>query len=103
MSESERSDSLTWDEYLRRFIAVGYLCLIVSSACLYFSIQEQLPPGEDYNTLNAMLMMCARLAGLTAFFIGALSLYNKKFGHGTILFVTSNGLPIISLYFNGYM
>lgn len=104
MNETPETPAIPdWQETLKKIIIAGYICLLISSICLYLSMRDFGDPGSSARTMSALWMMGARCAGLASFFIGALSLFNQRWVHGTLFFSGSVGLPILSLYLRGYI
>ncbi|MCB0334400.1 MAG: hypothetical protein KDD55_12920 [Bdellovibrionales bacterium] len=91
-----------WPATLKKVIIAGYICLAISSLCLYLSIHGFGGDGPS-RTASALWMMTARTAGMGAFFIGALSLFNQRWIHGIVLFLGSVVLPMLSLYVRGFI
>ncbi|MCB9030010.1 MAG: hypothetical protein H6619_03085 [Deltaproteobacteria bacterium] len=88
-----------WKTTLNVLIKAGFACLCISSICLYLSTHTN--SDTPYNTISALWMMTARLAGIAAFFIGAIAIFNQRWTAGVILFVGSVILPIASLFVHG--
>ncbi len=100
--DPEKLPPFDWPATLKKAIVGGYACLAISSLCLYLSIHGF--GGQDPSrTASALWMMSARTAGMGAFFIGALSLFNQRWVHGTLLFIGSVVLPMLSLYVRGFI
>lgn len=100
MEESQEPHRSTELFPAKRLVWMGWICLCCSSSLLYASVQLS---TKESLTLSALLMMAARIFGIGAFLAGAIALFNHWWVHGTMLFVGSVGLPMISLFFYGYL
>ncbi len=83
---------------IKLIIASGWLCLLLSSTCFYFSTLSA-ESNSDY--AYALWLMTARLFGFGAFVIGGFSIFNQYWFSGVALFIGSVALPFISLYLHG--
>lgn len=83
---------------IKLIVTSGWLCLLLSSACFYFSTLSA-ESSSDFG--YAIWLMTARLFGFGAFVIGGFSIFNQYWFSGVALFVGSVVLPFISLYFHG--
>ncbi|ANM31262.1 hypothetical protein ABI59_19325 [Acidobacteria bacterium Mor1] len=82
-----------------RVIRIGWVCVAVSALFLYLSGSL---PAEGGDVMQwALLLMVARLFGLASFTIGAVAIYNRRFGEGIALFGVSIALPVLSFLLHG--
>ena len=69
------------------------------SSFLFYIGTQQMEYGSAVT--YALLLMVARIIGLGGFVAGAISMFNKRWAHGTLLLVGSICLPVISLFVRG--
>ena len=86
-----------WPKTLKRIILIGYGTLIGSGLFLYLSADS------EFTSATAITMVLSRALGIVSFFIGALAIFNRHWNSGGVLFVGSIILPVVSLYFQGFL
>jgi hypothetical protein len=72
----------------------------ISSVCLFMSNRAM---SADSILLAGICLMVARLCGLLALATGGIAIYNRSWLEGTLLFLGSVGLPMISLFYHGHL
>ena len=85
---------------VKRMIFLGWSCLFLSAVFLYLS--KQVGVEEDSANIPwALLLMSARLCGLTSFAIGGLAIYNGKWTTGVLMLLFSVVLPVVAFVVHG--
>ena len=81
--------------------ALGVGCLCLSSVFLYLSFDDFLSDDPSVQTSVIINLTLARLAGIAAFIVGVVKIFNQEWTSGSLLLIGSLALPFISLLLHG--
>jgi hypothetical protein len=99
MSTNEPKDRI--EVLVRRLIWCGWGCAALSALFLWLSGPFSSAGDEGGVVVWAFYLMAARLAGIGAFAIGGVAIYNHRWTEGILLCLIAVLLPILSLYMHG--
>lgn len=77
---------------------LGWMFIISSCICMYFSMQER-----DYSATFIWWLFAARLCGISGFVCGVVCIFQKKWNHGSLLIASAVVLPLLSLLIHSRM
>ncbi|MCB0345207.1 MAG: hypothetical protein KDD66_08810 [Bdellovibrionales bacterium] len=101
MSDEPKNSSQ--QDFVRKLIYLGWVCLACSSFSLYQSVDLVISEEAGSEVGIVLWMMLARLSGICGFAIGAVAIFNDRWTPGVLLIVGSVSLPFASLCYHGHI
>ena len=99
--EQTTSPARDFRPLVRKVILAGWGCLAASALLLYLSLPFASGRQTENLVIGAICLMLARLAGIGAFVVGGVAIFNRRWFHGLALFSLSVLLPYLAFHFHG--
>ena len=101
VSSQESPDRARQNRMVTICAACGWICLICSSSCMYILSSESDPSMIVGGDKHMLVLIVARLFGISAFICGVVCLLHERWTSGALLLFFSMLLPIISIFVAG--
>lgn len=95
-----QTNSPIQNQLVKKLILLGWICLLLSSACLFLSSKAW---DAQSLLLSGCCMMVARVCGLISLGAGGIALYDHQWLQGMLLLAGSVGMPMVSLFYYGFL
>ncbi len=80
--------------WVRRILVIGWTSIFLSAVCLLAGDWVATTKPDTTPLVWGLLLMGARLFGLTSFTIGVVAVFNHRWTQGILLLLLAVGLPI---------
>lgn len=87
--------------WVRRILVIGWISIVLSAICLFAGDWVATTKPDTTPLAWGLLLMGARVFGLTSFTIGAVAVFNHRWTQGILLLLLAVGLPIAAFLMFG--